>query len=152
MDKQQSQEIIAKKILEIVPLLRSSINAHIHHEIDRSRWVTPGQMRMLYLIDQGITGVQELAARQRVSAPTVSRQVDCLVEKGLVQRERLQTDRRMVVLTLTLQGMQIFRSVMGSAQTWVAAQLSGLEPAELANLLGALDALRESFKPETDGG
>ncbi len=150
MENQHISDTIAKDILEIVPLLRSNINAHIHYEIDKRRWVTPGQLRLLYLIDQGTTSARGLAARQKVSAPTISRQVDCLVEKGLVQRENMHTDRRMVALTLTTNGANVLNSVMGSTQAWIASLLTSLEPEEQKILQDAMILLKVLFKQEQE--
>ncbi|GJM80224.1 MAG: MarR family transcriptional regulator [Paenibacillus sp.] len=54
-------------------------------------------------------GVTELADQLRMGNSTVSGVVDRLVKAGLVVRERLDEDRRSVVLQITDKGMEVYR-------------------------------------------
>lgn len=148
MEKNALLLTCAEQLIEIIPLLRGSVNAHIHSELNRNQWVTPGQTRLLYLISQGATSISELSAQQKTSAPTISRQVDCLVEKGLALRERKRADRRVVFLALTARGEEILGQILKSTQEWAAAQLAGLEESQLEEITRSLDALRAIFSVE----
>ncbi|MGG6311301.1 MarR family winged helix-turn-helix transcriptional regulator [Paenibacillus macerans] len=57
------------------------------------------------------TGVTELADLLRMGNSTVSGIVDRLVKAGLVERKRLDTDRRNVILKITDQGREIYRLI-----------------------------------------
>ena len=107
MDKQGKLKACASLLIDVIPQTRGSINAHIVQKIDQSQWVTPGQSRVLYLIDQEVDNVSDLAIRQKISAPTVSRQINSMVEKGLILRKPKKSDRRVVVLRLTAKGKEI---------------------------------------------
>lgn len=54
-------------------------------------------------------GVTELADQMRMGNSTVSGVIDRLVKAGLVVRERLDSDRRSVVLQITDKGMEIYQ-------------------------------------------
>ena len=149
MDKQELLKTCAECLLEVAPMLRGTFNSYIHKEVDRTQWVTPGQTRLLYLIDQGVINISALALRQKTSAPTISRQVDCLVEKGMVVRERQRDDRRVVTLTLTPRGKEVLYSIMQSTREWIAQNLAALETAQLEEIIQSLELLREIFKPGT---
>jgi DNA-binding MarR family transcriptional regulator len=148
MEKENLLQVCAQKMIEIIPLLRGSINAHIHSEVDRSQWVTPGQTSLLYLINQGETSISSLAGRQKTSAPTISRQVDCLVEKGLVLRARQSSDRRVVRLVLTEKGSEVLKEIMDSTLEWISSQLNSLETRQLEGILCTFNNLSEIFAAE----
>jgi DNA-binding MarR family transcriptional regulator len=148
MEKERLLLVCAQKMIEMIPLLRGSINAHIHSEVDRSQWVTPGQTGILYLINQGETSISNLAARQKTSAPTISRQVGCLVDKGLVLRARQSSDRRVVRLVLTERGSEVLSEIMDSTLEWISLQLASLEPQQLEGILRSFENLSEIFTAE----
>ena len=148
MNNHEALMCCSRQVLDVIPLVRSGINAWMHREIDRSLWVTPGQMRILYLIDLGATTSSELAARQKTSAPTVSRQVESLVEKGLLARERQAKDRRIVTLTLTPTGQEMLNGLLGSTRQWIADQLSSLSTREVEIISQALSLLEVVFSHE----
>ena len=150
MEKKQKLKTCAALLMEVVSQTRSSINAHIIQEIDHSQWVTPGQSRVLFLIDQGVDTIGNLAVHQKISAPTVSRQMHGLAEKGLVLRERQKNDRRVVTLALTVKGKEILEGILSEAREWIAANLDQLETRQIETILEALGYLSDLFKSDRD--
>jgi DNA-binding MarR family transcriptional regulator len=73
----------------------------------------------------------ELARRERVSAPTISRIVDALVRDGLVRRESSGTDRRAVPLAVTTEGRRRMERGRSRRIQHLATELGGLSRAEL---------------------
>jgi DNA-binding MarR family transcriptional regulator len=110
--------------------------------------VTGGQVSLLVQIKYapGI-GVRELAARERISVPGMSKFVSRLEEAGLVQRAPVGGDRRRVGLTLTTSGHRVLRSVRSKRTAWLAARLRTLDDDQLA----ALDAAIEPLTALLDG-
>jgi DNA-binding MarR family transcriptional regulator len=108
----------------------------------RAEGVSPSQVTLLVAIKYapGI-GVKELAERERVSAPAMSRQVDRLVKAGFVTREASEDDRRRVGLTLTDAGRRVLRKVRSRRTVWLAQRLQKLSDAELALLEAAAGPL-----------
>src|SRR5437868_1164046 len=104
----------------------------------RAEGVSPSQVTLLVAIKYapGI-GVKELAERERVSAPAMSRQVDRLVKAGFVERASSEDDRRRVGLTLTEAGRRLLRKVRSRRTVWLSQRLQALSPAELEVLEAA---------------
>jgi DNA-binding MarR family transcriptional regulator len=106
--------------------------------------VSPEQVSLLAAIKYtpGI-GVRELAVRERVSAPAMSKHVDRLERAGLATRTPSAADRRRVGLTLTDEGQRVLRRVRSRRTAWLATRLKGLTDAQLHAIDAAIEPLRE---------
>jgi DNA-binding MarR family transcriptional regulator len=83
--------------------------------------VTLSQYRALVVLaSRGPQRVVDISAELGVSSSTGTRMCDRLVRKGLVQRERSDTDRREVRLTLTSAGEQLVQEVTRRRRTELA--------------------------------
>jgi DNA-binding MarR family transcriptional regulator len=65
--------------------------------------------------------VTSIARRLQVAQPTATRVVNSLVERGLVERERCEADRRKIKLSLTDRGREITRDINEISQTLIEA-------------------------------
>src|SRR6478672_3271849 len=63
--------------------------------------VAPHQFGVLAQLEQSPRTPRELADRERVSAPSMTRTVNGLVDRGLVARTADPTDGRQVIVSLT---------------------------------------------------
>lgn len=106
--------------------------------------VSPEQVSLLVAIKYapGI-GVRELAARERVSAPAMSKHVDRLERDGLVTRTPSADDRRRVGVTLTDEGQRVLRRVRSRRTAWLATRLKGLSDEQLRAIDAAIAPLKE---------
>lgn len=106
--------------------------------------VTGGQVTLLIQIHKhrGL-GVNDIAARERISPAAMSGHVDRLEKAGLVTRTPHERDRRRQVLALTSEGDRVLRSVKSRRTAWLAARLKQLEPAELEAIDAAVEPLRQ---------
>ena len=104
--------------------------------------VTGGQVTLLVAIKEapGI-GVAELAARERISKPGMSKAVDRLERAGLVARTPSGADRRRVGLRVSRDGERVLRSVKSKRTAWLAARLRNLDPDDLAAVDAAIEPL-----------
>ena len=104
--------------------------------------VSPEQVSLLVAIkySPGV-GVNELAARERVSAPAMSNHVDRLERDGLVARTPSPSDRRRVGVTLTEEGKRVLRRVRSRRTAWLASRLGALDADELAAVQAAIGPL-----------
>ncbi|HLX19767.1 MAG TPA: MarR family transcriptional regulator [Gaiellaceae bacterium] len=108
----------------------------------RAVGVSPEQVSLLTDIKYAPgLGIRDLAARQRVSPPAMTKHVDRLEEAGLVARTPSETDRRRVGLTLTDEGQRLLRRVRSRRTAWLAQRLGGLEPDDLAAIEAAVEPL-----------
>src|SRR5437763_4871680 len=108
----------------------------------RAVGLSPEQVALLVAIKYapGI-GIRELAARERVSPPAMTRHVDRLERDGLVDRTPSNDDRRRVGLTLTPDGHRVLRRVRSRRTAWLASRLRELDERELAAIEAAVGPL-----------
>jgi len=109
----------------------------------RAVGVSPEQVSLLVAIKYapGI-GLRELADRERVSPPAMTKHVDRLERDGLVARTPSAEDRRRVSVSLTEEGQRVLRRVRSRRTAWLAQRLRGLSPEELAAVEAAIEPLR----------
>jgi DNA-binding MarR family transcriptional regulator len=79
----------------------------------------------------------ELAVRERVSAPSMNRTVNCLQESGYVARSADENDGRKVVISLTEEGRAVVDETARRRDAWVEAALADLTDDERATLARA---------------
>ena len=105
--------------------------------------VTGGQVSLLVAVRKspGI-GVRDLATREGVSAPAMSRHVARLERAGLLQRTTgAGGDRRRVGLELTHDGERVLRLVRSRRTAWLATRLRRLDGGDLAAIEAAVEPL-----------
>ena len=93
-------------------------------------------------------GVGELAARERVSKPAMSKLVKRLERDGLVERSPDERDRRRSGLRVTPDGHRLLRRVRSRRTAWLATRLRGLDPADRAALEAAVEPLAHLLREE----
>jgi DNA-binding MarR family transcriptional regulator len=104
--------------------------------------VTPGQYSVLSALKEGVSSVGELATREQVRPPSMTRTVAALVEMGLVDRRTSTDDRRHVVVALTTNGRKVLRDTHARRSEWLARQLTDLNDEEREVLTRAAELLR----------
>lgn len=70
----------------------------------------------------------ELADRERVSAPSMTRTVNCLEDSGYLTRTPDETDRRKVNIALTDAGLGVVEETVRRRDAWLESILEGLPP------------------------
>ena len=103
--------------------------------------VPPHQFAILAHIQRGPVTAGELCDLERVSAPTISRAVNQVVESGWVERTDDPNDGRRVILTLTDAGRAVVEQTRRARDEWMAARLAQLTETERAELAAALPIL-----------
>ena len=99
--------------------------------------VAPHQFSVLARLEEAHRTPKELAAFEKVSAPSMTRTVAGLVEGGLVARADDPTDGRQVILSLTHEGRRTIRDIRRRRDQWFAARLEKLTDDERAVLAQA---------------
>ena len=104
--------------------------------------VTGGQVALLVQIkySPGV-GIRELAARERISVPGMSKYVARMEASGLVERQPVGGDRRRVGLHVTPAGHRVLRSVKSKRTAWLAEHLRMLGPEQLDAIDAAIEPL-----------
>jgi len=127
---------VANRLRPVLLKLHRELRREIH-----SLGVTGGQVSLLNQIKQEpLIGIRELAERERMSKPGMSKYVARLEAAGLVRRSEL-ADKRRVGIELTDEGERVLLSVKRRRTAWLAERLRGLSPLELDAVDAAVDPL-----------
>lgn len=106
--------------------------------------VTDGQLSVLFVLAKhGPQTLGSLSEYDRVSAPSMNRTVNALVETGLVSRTGSPDDGRKVLIDLTAAGQTIVTETKARRAAWFDQKLSTLSADQLAVLDAATPILRE---------
>ena len=111
------------------------------HDINEQQW------RVLRVLDEGgQMDAAEVAARAAILAPSLTRMIRAMTDRGLITRRKDRADGRRVLLALAPAGAALIARVSPEGQKIsrsLAAQYGEERLAELLALLEALTDLRE---------
>lgn len=125
------------KVLRLVRTVQTGM-----HNMDSSHGLSGSQMWALWQISaQPGLRVSELAEAQHIHASTASNMLDKLEVRGLVRRERRDSDSRVVRIYLSEQGMAVVKDVPGPTQGRLRRALQELPAPVLAGLLEGLTSV-----------
>ena len=128
---------VANRLRPVLLKLNRELRREIH-----SLGVTGGQVSLLIQIQKSPgTGIRELAARERMSVPGMSKYAARLESAGLIRKRELAKDKRRVGLRLTDEGERVLLSVKRRRTAWLADRLRGLERDELEAVDAAVEPL-----------
>src|SRR3954454_11304620 len=117
-------ELAARLRLVLVPLVRQ-LRSQNGPEL------TAGRASALATISKhGPLTVGELADRERVSSPMITKMAKSLEDMGLVTRTASEQDRRVTELALTPEGARRLERNRTRKNAWLAKRLRTLDPAD----------------------
>ena len=97
---------------------------------DSTDELAPHLVSALSHLNKGPCTPGELAERERVAPPSMTRTINCLVERGLVTRDDHPSDGRCKLLVLTETGRGAMSRIGRARDDWMLHQLEGLTKAE----------------------
>jgi DNA-binding MarR family transcriptional regulator len=128
-------ELAAQLRLVLVPLVRQL-------RLQNGPELTAGRASALATISKkGPLTVGELAEREHVSSPMITKIAKSLEEMGLVSRTVDESDRRVTRLNITPEGARRLERNRTRKNAWLAQQLRDLGPAERDALEAVLPVL-----------
>lgn len=106
--------------------------------------MSDGQFAVLAALSvHGTHALGELAERERVSAPSMNRTVNCLEESGYVTRTPDPDDRRKVNIDITEAGRAVVEETVRRRDSWLEAVLVSLDPEQRDVLARAATLMQE---------
>jgi DNA-binding MarR family transcriptional regulator len=117
----------------------------IEEELFERHRLTPQQYNALRLLrgeGAGKLATLALAARLVSRAPDITRMLDKLEERGLIERERPADNRRMVLIGLTPEGRELLAGLDEQVRKCHARQLGHLDAQQLHALIALLKSAR----------
>lgn len=126
---------------------------HRRIRIDGRESVPPLQLSALVTVEQhGPLRLSELARREAVTAPTMSRVLTALDDSGLVVRTVDPDDARGVQITLSERGAAVLAELRSHRTALVARRLARLDPDQLAAIGAAMPALEALLVDDVSPG
>lgn len=108
-----------------------------------TREISPGQYSVLAAVMDGPKTVGQLAAREQIQAPSMTRIVNALAEAAFVSREENPDDKRQVRVRVTESGSAALLRARSKRTEWLARKVATLTPQERATLHEAALILQE---------
>lgn len=120
------------RLLEEELFSRHGLTAQQYNALRLLRGVHPGKLPTL-----------GLASRLVSRAPDITRLVDALLQRGLVDRERPAANRRVVMIGITDAGLALLDQLAADVCACHEKQLGDLSAAEMKTLVGLLKKARQ---------
>lgn len=109
-------------------------------ELARAAGLTPVQIRVLQIVaETGTSTPKAISARMGVSQATMTTLIDRLVAKGLVERQRSESDRRQMNIFVTAAGREAIERAPDPLHDRYVAAFDALPDWEQAMLVAALE-------------
>jgi DNA-binding MarR family transcriptional regulator len=146
--------VSSKKTQRFRALLRGLVRSLGHEETESGCGcgLTFTQCHSLLEIgDRGSTTVAQLADSLSLDKSTLSRTVESLVTRGLVQRRVHTEDRRQKMLTLTAEGEALRREINARADKRFGGVLKGIPKESQEPMLKYLDVLVRGLNDRSQG-
>lgn len=120
---------------------------------DRFRITPPQFYTLLHLYQHGDeVKMSDLAEATQQSAASLTGVVDRLAEKQLVDRRRHDSDRRQVMVLVTMRGRELIAEIKQARRDQMQAALAHLADAETEMLILLLDRVLSGMVRVLDGG
>jgi DNA-binding MarR family transcriptional regulator len=127
-------------------LLRTT-DALVRKEVEALKaWgLSPTQYNTLRILrgagEAGVT-CREMSERLLTKDPDITRLVDRLETRGLIQRGRSDQDRRVVRMRITKAGLKLLAELDAPAMQWTREQLGHMSKEQLRGLIQLLELAR----------
>ncbi len=121
----------------------------IDHPIRRDMGLSSNDMYVLRSVLLGIDRPSAIAGRVNMAPPSVSRSIDRLVGRGLLERANVPSDGRAVVLRLTPTGSRTIERCLDLTEAGFHEAYPGLDPALVAATGARMSALLEAMEGVT---
>lgn len=135
---------ISRQIIRTIPLVMRVVNGELRRSAPLQDFSQVGLMRVL--AHKGQCKVSVLADLWSVSAPTMSRSIRRLEERGWVVLSRTPEDRRQVLVELTEAGHQVLAESYEYMARSVEQLVKTLPAEDQARLADGLDVLNRLFE------
>lgn len=137
-----SEEEAFVGLLRTTSMLRRRY-ASIFHPYD----LTPSKYNVLRILRGADEPLPTLKIRDRLieETPNVTRLVDALTERGLVERTRCSDDRRRVLCTITEEGLDLLDELDDPVDDFDEQSMSMLSDEEQETLIDLLDSIRSAL-------
>ncbi len=131
---------VAQNMFHALPLLRKRL---LHMDVVQTEHGIPlSHVQVLTMLnDGGSLSVSDISHRLGIAKPNITPLVDRLLDLGLVQRQRDNSDRRVVNVVITNAGTEKLAAIRGTIAEQVQQQADHLSASDFKELAQALESL-----------
>ncbi len=130
-------ENIAQGIFQVQPLLKKRLVKL--SAIQSEQGIPLSHVQVLAMLEEvGSMSVSEISKRFGIAKPNITPLVDRLVNAGLVDRVRSETDRRVVNIVILEEGRERLRQIQNALNAHVAGWQNTLSAEDFTRLESAL--------------
>jgi DNA-binding MarR family transcriptional regulator len=136
----------SRDTIDLIPIAREvrlAAQSLARHVKDHTPSLAPHLFTVLAWLEEGPATAGDLAGRERVSAPSMSRSVSELEERKYVSRTVDPSDARQKIVSLTASGRRALLQGRKDRDEYVAALLVNCTHDELADLQRGAELLRK---------
>jgi len=138
--RQLNRNDILDRILNSYNAISKSINPANLYKIE----LTSSQIKVLATFsERECYTMTELSQILSVTLPTMTAMIDRLIQSGLVNRERDERDRRVVLVRLTGEGKKIIHNLMEVRKQEIEKVLKMLDQKEVEIFLGSIESVAQ---------
>jgi len=138
----------ARAVLETTPLIMQSLRAQMRSR--RGALSVPQFRALAFVGRRPRSSLSDVAQHVGTSLPSMSKLIDGLVTRGIVERVPEADDRRRVALSLTSDGRRLLDVVHDATQAHLSGLFEGLSAAERAAIVDAMEVASPLFSvPES---
>lgn len=105
--------------------------------------ITPGQYTVLAHLNAGSQTLRELAEREHVQAPSMTRIVNALTDQGFAARQAHPGDGRQVQISITPAGQEVLAEARSQRTAWLAQRVAGLSEEDRLTLSRAAHIMQD---------
>lgn len=142
----------AEELGELIPTIARAIPGEASPEVVRQAFdvdvSTPELFVLSYLPPQREPNMSEIGRALSIDSSTLTRLVDKLVDKSLVERRSDPQDRRVVRVRLTERGKEIIRRVEKEKKRRIVSILRRLSNEEAENLLTIMRIIHDRINTD----
>ncbi len=131
-------------VMEIIRLMKKImmlIKGQIDSQLKQLQLTEPQGLLIRHLLHQGQLRVSDLSDRMDLSNSTVSGIIDRLEEKGIVERQRSQKDRRVVFIALNEEYKKNTDNFFCQAEKRIERLMGKSSQQDLKEILNALEKM-----------
>ena len=134
-----AQDQSVRALSEDLRLACMRVSRRVRFESDHE--VAPHQFSVLARLEAGPLTPRALAEIEKVSAPSMTRTLTCLVDDGLLDRSDHPDDGRQVLISLTDAGRETLRRTRARRDAWMVSRVAELSETDRATLTAATQIL-----------
>lgn len=108
--------------------------------------ITNNDMHIIEAVGLGEKKMSQIAAELGITVGSLTTSMNSLVKKGYAQRERSETDRRVVFIRLTVKGRKAYHHHGEFHRKMTEAALAVLDEKEIPILIKSLKSLTSFFR------